>query len=245
MSLYVREIDIVAIVPARSGSKRLPRKNVLPLAGKPLIQWTLDVAKESSVIDLTVVTSDDEEILEIADRNEGVKSFRRPKHLATDSSTTADTILHTLELLNSEGIVPKRVLLLQPTSPLRNSLDIENAVKCHNENLTKTVVSVCQVDHPSAWCGNLDSNGCLVGLDVTLSQSQSADKEYRINGAIYLSSVTKFIETKRLFDCKSKVYIMPRDRGVDIDEWIDFKLCELIIENNGAPTDSGNRQENL
>ena len=121
-------LDIIAIVPARGGSKRLPRKNVLPLGGKPLIQWTLDAAKASKVIDRIVVTTDDDAVLEIADQSQ-VEAIRRPDELASDTATTVDTVLHALDSLAERGITARRMLLLQPTSPLRGAGDIRAAVE--------------------------------------------------------------------------------------------------------------------
>lgn len=229
MTKAVKTVDIVAIVPARGGSKRLPRKNVLPLAGKPLIQWTLDAAKESGVIDLIAVTSDDDEVLAIAKQNQ-VMTIRRPDYLATDTATSVDAVLHALKALEEQGITAKRIMLLQPTSPLRNAGDIKRAVSAHDIDIKRNVVTVCEVEHPTAWSGKLADDSTLVGVDLSVLRSQDAEKEYRLNGSIYMASVKTFLLKKRLVGQQSIAVTMSRERSVDIDELIDFYFCELLIQ---------------
>lgn len=231
-----KEIDIVAIVPARAGSKRLPRKNVLPLGNKPLIQWTLDAAKASGVIDLIVVTSDDTEVLSIAEKS-AVKTIVRPEHLATDTSTTIDVILHTLEALRSENIYPKRVMLLQPTSPLRTAEDIKSAVKKMELTNAASVISVCATEHSPLWCNTLDDNGCMDNFlppEIINKRSQDLPTYYRLNGAIYLIFTEKLIAKKSFFTINSFAFVMDREHSVDIDNIFDFNFAKQLILSNSS-----------
>src|SRR5690554_6064416 len=150
--------DILVVIPARGGSKRLPRKNVLPLAGKPLICWTIDAALEAKLNARIMVTSDDEEILAIARQYEsqGVIAYKRPDELATDTASTADVLIDAIKAEQAAGNDPKTLVLLQPTSPLRNAEDIRAALDVYREGgCEDTVVTVCEVDHPTAWVGSV------------------------------------------------------------------------------------------
>lgn len=229
---YIPNLDILAIVPARAGSKRLPGKNTLKLQGKPLICWTLEAAQESQVIDLLVVSSDDEEVLAHADRL-GARSLRRPASLAQDTSTTYDVLVHTLESLAREGLRPARIMLLQPTSPLRDADDIKAAVSRMNETQAKSVVSVCPCEHSPLWANTLGAQGQMDGFlsPALLNQrSQELPSYYRLNGAVYIADTQRFIEQKGFFMSDSMAYIMPTEKSVDIDTIIDFKLCQIILE---------------
>lgn len=230
MKAMTKELGIVAIVPARGGSKRLPRKNVLPLAGKPLIQWTLDAAKESGVIDLIAVTSDDDEVLAIAEQNQ-VTAIRRPDHLATDTATSVDAVLHALEALEEQGITAQRVMLLQPTSPLRRAEDIRAAVKRMNDSGAASVISVCEVEHPPEWCNTLPDDGRMDDFfrpELNGKRSQDFPDYYRLNGAAYLVSIPE-LKAERRFDvhpcyaCR-----MEKTTSIDIDDETDFKVAQCL-----------------
>jgi CMP-N-acetylneuraminic acid synthetase len=227
-------IDLLAIVPARGGSKRLPGKNVMLLRGKPLIQWTIDAALDSQVIDLLVVTSDDDTILSWG-KKPGVKLIKRPSHLATDTSSTTDVLLHTLAELAGQGIRPKRLMLLQPTSPLRTNLDIRHAELLMSETAASSVISVCPCEHSPLWSNVLGDGASMdefIRPDVLGKRSQDLPEYYRLNGAIYLADVEIFKAERSFFIKNSKAYVMPAERSVDIDSFVDFKLCEAILEHN-------------
>lgn len=231
MAKIEAQLDIIAIVPARGGSKRLPRKNVLPLAGKPLIQWTLDAAKASGVIDLIMVTSDDVEVLDIAEKA-NVKTIRRPDELAGDTATSMDAILHALSFLETEGITAKRIMLLQPTSPLRRAEDIRAAVEKMESTEANGVISVCEADHSPLWCNTLDAKGRMNDFlrpEVVGKRSQDLPINYRINGAIYLAVAEKLIANKSFLIDPCFSFEMPRERSIDIDVLFDLKFCEFIM----------------
>ena len=162
--------ELLIVIPARGGSKRLPRKNVLPLAGKPLICWSIEAALQTGLKARILVTSEDEEILTIAGRyaDQAVVAHRRPDALATDTATTADTLIEAVESEQKEGRAPDALILLQPTSPLRTASDILAAVSTFQEGgCEDTVVSVCEVDHPTAWVGVIGDEALFRGADLS------------------------------------------------------------------------------
>src|SRR5690554_4330901 len=175
---------ILMLIPARGGSKRLPRKNVLPLAGKPLICWTIEAALATGLDARIMVSSDDEEILDIARQyaSRGVIAYRRPDELATDTASTVDVVMDAINAEKVQGCAPGTVILLQPTSPLRTAEDIQAAWHVYQQGGYKeTVVSVCEVDHPTAWVGRIGSKQHLEGIDFSGKRSQDYSTEYRLN----------------------------------------------------------------
>jgi len=223
---------VLAIIPARGGSKRLPRKNILPLAGKPLIAWTIEAAINSQVFEQVIVNTDDAEIAEISESFGATIPFIRPATLASDTASSIDVIKHTLLWYQEKGIYFTDVVLLQPTSPLRNSEDIIIAINSYNQKKASTVLSVCEVDHPTQWCNSLDNSLSMNGFikeKTGKSRSQDFDKEYRLNGAIYIWDVSKFLAQNSTVIEPSFATIMPRSRSIDIDEEIDFKIAEALL----------------
>jgi|25_taG_2_1085351.scaffolds.fasta_scaffold04031_2 CMP-N-acetylneuraminic acid synthetase len=231
MIIETKELDIVAIIPARGGSKRLPRKNVLPLAGKPLIQWTLEAAKQSGVVDLIAVTSDDDEILEVAGKNNGVKLINRPAQLATDTATSVDAVLHALGVLEEDGYNAKRVLLLQPTSPLRRAEDIRLAVKRMDDTGAASVISVCELEHSPLWANTLPEDGRMDGFlpdNTEGKRSQDFPIFFRINGAIYLFRRYEWAVKKSFFIEPCFSLVMRKKESIDIDDEFDFFVAESL-----------------
>lgn len=225
--------NVLIVIPARGGSKRLPRKNVLPLGGKPLICWTIESALQTGVDAQIVVSSEDPEILSIAGEYAalGVRAHQRPLEFATDTATTADTIANVVAAEIAEGQSPDTVILLQPTSPLRSATDVLEAVKVYKDGeCGDTVVSVCELDHPTAWVGVLGDNATLCGIDLSGRRSQEYRKEYRLNGAVYVASSHTIKNQKTLFTPQLRASIMPKNRSIDIDEELDFIICEAIID---------------
>lgn len=226
--------DILVVIPARGGSKRLPRKNVLPLGGKPLICWTIEAALEAKLDGSIMVTSDDEEILAIARQYEsqGVIAYKRPYELATDTASTADVLIDAVQAEQAAGHDPKTLVLLQPTSPLRNAEDIRAALSIYREGgCEDTVVTVCEVDHPTAWVGTICERSTLEGIDLSGKRSQDYRNEFRLNGAVYVAGIAELKENKGLFTYSLRASIMPKERSVDIDEFLDFRVCEAVLSN--------------
>lgn len=227
--------DILVVIPARGGSKRLPRKNVLPLAGKPLICWTIEAALEAKLNARIMVTSDDEEILAIARQyqSQGVIAYKRPDELATDTASTADVLIDAVKAEQAAGHDPKTLVLLQPTSPLRNAEDIRAALDVYREGgCEDTVVTVCEVDHPTAWVGTIGDGGRFEGIDLSGKRSQDYRKEYRLNGAVYVASISSLFEAGSVFTPQLRASLMPKSRSTDIDDAIDFKYSDYSLKHH-------------
>ncbi len=219
----------LAIIPARGGSKRLPRKNILDLRGKPLIGWSIEAALKSKYIDKVVVTSDDNEILSIA-KQFGCSTIKRPERLASDTATTFDAIKHTIEHMKRYDYI----ILLQPTSPLRDYKHIDNAIKLLESKKANAIVSVTEMDHSPLWSNTLSEDKNMNNFlrdEILNKRSQDLEIYYRLNGAIYICQTQKLLEEKSFF-LKDSIfaYEMDRKSSVDIDEEIDFRFTELLIK---------------
>ena len=219
----------LAIIPARGGSKRLPRKNVLDLCGKPLIAYTIEAALKSKYIDKVIVSSDDDEILNIS-LNFGAETIKRPVELASDTATTFDAIKHTIDNFEKYDYI----VLLQPTSPLRNEKHIDEAIELLEEKQADAIVSVCEMDHSPLWSNTLPKDGNMNNFlrdEVLNKRSQDLEKYYRVNGAVYICKTDKLLENKSFF-LKDNIfaYIMDRKSSIDIDEEIDFLFAQRVIE---------------
>ncbi|MDR8385175.1 MULTISPECIES: cytidylyltransferase domain-containing protein [Pseudomonas] len=228
-----KDLDLLVIVPARGGSKRLPGKNLLKMQGKPLIRWTLEAALESQVGDLMVVNSDDDAILEEG-KKLGIRTLKRPAYLAADTSSTYDVLVDTLEVLAKENIRPKKIMLLQPTSPLRNAENIRAAVQLMDETQASSIISVCPCEHSPLWSNVLGPKGSMADFlrpELLNQRSQDLPVYYRLNGSIYLANTEDFLREKGFFMADSVAYIMKTEQSIDIDTYLDFKVCEALMGN--------------
>lgn len=221
--------SFLAIIPARGGSKRLPRKNILDLAGKPLIEWSIEAGLNSKYIDKVVLTSEDSEIQSIA-KEIGVDVIDRPVQLSTDTSTSFDVVKHTVEAIEKYDYI----ILLQPTSPLRNEKHIDEAVELLIEKNADSVVSVCEVDHSPLWSNTLPDDGSMKNFlrpEVVSKRSQDFEKYFRLNGAIYICKTKPMMDYKTLF-LRDNIfaYIMEPEHSIDIDTYNDYLLANLIIK---------------
>jgi CMP-N,N'-diacetyllegionaminic acid synthase len=223
----------LAIIPARGGSKRLPRKNVLDLCGKPLIAYTIEAGLKSRYIDKVLVTSDDDEILAISEKF-GAETIKRPDELATDTATTFDAVHHTIDNFEKYDYV----VLLQPTSPLRDEKHIDEAIELLKKKKADSIISVCEMDHSPLWSNTLPNDGNMNNFlrdEVLNKRSQDLEKYYRLNGAIYICQSDKLLEEKRFF-LKENIfaYVMDRKSSIDIDDEIDFKMAQTIKESKNV-----------
>lgn len=221
--------SFLAIIPARGGSKRLPRKNALNLAGKPLIAWTIEAGLKSRYIDKVVVSSDDDEILKIS-QNYGSEIIRRPVELASDTATTFDAIRHAIE--NTEREYDYTVLL-QPTSPLRDEKHIDEAIELLMLKNADAVISVCEMDHSPLWSNTLPKDGDMSNFlrdEIKNKRSQDLESYYRINGAIYICKTERLLEEKTIF-VKDNIsaYSMDRKTSIDIDDLNDFYFASYFL----------------
>lgn len=225
-----KDKNFLAIIPARGGSKRLPRKNILDLAGKPLIGWSIEEAQKSKYIDSIVVSSDDDEILSLA-KHYGVGSICRPKELASDTATSIDVVVHVIENIQE---VYDYIVLLQPTSPLRSVEDIDGAIEYLFGKEANSIVSVCKMEHSPLWANTLPDDRDMDGFlqdDVVNKRAQDLQPYYRLNGAIYICKTEKLLQERSFFlKEKNFAYMMGRQESIDIDEEIDFLLAETIIQ---------------
>ncbi|MBB1428510.1 acylneuraminate cytidylyltransferase family protein [Shewanella sp. SG44-2] len=222
---------VIALIPARSGSKRLPRKNVLPLQGKPLIAWSIAAGLESNYVDQVIVSTDCNEIANVA-RQYGAKTpFMRPSDISDDSTSMDCVIFHLLTELsvNDSDIV----VILQPTSPLRLAVDIDAALDKLITVNCDSVVSLCECEHSPYWSNSLPNDGNMgtfIKEDVKGKRSQDLPTCYRLNGAVYVFTASSFIKNKGIkYNNNMFSIIMPTIRSVDIDNYIDFKLAEAIL----------------
>ena len=218
----------LAVIPARGGSKRLPGKNLRDLNGKPLISWTIEACLKSQYIDQVCVTSDDDDILNIA-KSYKVNSIKRPKELSGDLSTSYEALIHALKFSDQFDCI----FLAQPTSPLRNEFHIDDAINFFFEKRADSVVGVSKVGHSPLWSNTLknDLSMCdFIDESIINIGSQNLPNYYRINGAIYLCKIKQMLSEKTLF-LKDNIYAykMERKNSIDIDEEIDFDLCKLYM----------------
>jgi len=223
---------ILAIIPARSGSKGIKDKNIKSLNGNPLIAYTIEAALKSGVFEDVVVSTDSEKYKEVSEEYGAWVPFLRSKELAQDGSSTNEVIEEVLLKLKDVGKEYDSLMILQPTSPLRDEEDIRNSVKLFYEKKAISVVSMCECDHSPLLTKSLDENLRLDGFlsDLQEKRRQDLKKFYRLNGAIYLSKVDYFLTYKDFYKEKSYAYIMDRRKSIDIDDIYDFKLAEIIIE---------------
>ena len=220
--------EVLAIITARGGSKGLPRKNVLPLAGRPLIGWSITAALGSAAVGRVVVSTDDPEIAEVA-RAEGADvPFLRPADLSSDTASSLDVLRHALA--ECPGL--DHFVLLQPTSPLRRAADIDAAWQLLQKTGGASCVSVCET-FESPWHMYLqDGDGRLSRLLPEPPKGlrrQDLPVAYRLNGAIYLARRDWFLTNGHLIDADTVALVMPPDRSVDIDTRADFDLAASLL----------------
>ncbi|HNX91115.1 MAG TPA: acylneuraminate cytidylyltransferase family protein [Candidatus Omnitrophota bacterium] len=223
---------ILAIVPARSGSKGLPNKNIKLFCGKPLICWTISEAKRSKYIDDVTVSTDSPRIAEISKKAGAIVPFLRPPELATDTASSMDVVFHAISEFEKINGRYEIVLLLQPTSPLRVSEDIDNAVELLIKQKAKAIVSLTEALVNPSWVNVLPANGCIkdfLHCSVINKRRQVLPKYFQLNGAVFLGYAKYLKGTGTFYTAKTYAYIMPRERSVDIDDIFDFKLAEIIM----------------
>ena len=227
--------DTLFIIPARGGSKGLPGKNIKLLNGKPLIHYTIEAVQEVTDNRNICVSTDDEDILNVAKLTGIEIPFIRPSQLATDSASSIDVIIHALNFYKSLGRTIKKVMLLQPTSPLRTSEDIVAAYKLIVSKKVKAIVSVSPVDHNPLWINTLPDDLCMKDFLNTQTKGkrrQDLSEFYQLNGAIYLADVDYLIENRGFLGNYTYAYIMSKHRSVDIDDVMDFYYAETILRYN-------------
>lgn len=226
---------MIAVIPARGGSKGLPGKNLKLLCGKPLIAYSIIAAKESKYVDRIIVSTDSEEIAEVARQYGAEVPFIRPAELATDNAKAIDVYLYTVDRLNNEKWYSiSDFIVLQPTSPLRTAEDIDNAIEIHKANQADSVISVQETNCPLEWYKEITADGLLKDCIESnrILNRQEYTKTYIPNGAIYVFKYKTLMETKNYYYGRTLPYIMSAATSIDIDTILDFKLAEIIVQNN-------------
>lgn len=221
----------LAVIPARSGSKGLVNKNIKPLMGKPLMAYSIEAAIESHVADVVHVSTDSGEYAEIGKRYGGDVPFLRDSSVAGDTATTWETIEWVLQEYEGLGEKFDTVMVLQPTSPLRDSNDIKNAMRLYLEKGARSVISVCEAEHSPRWMNTLPESGSLNQFidETSNGPRQKMNTYYRLNGAIYIVDIALLKNHESLYGPDSYAYIMERNHSVDIDEELDFVTAEAIM----------------
>ncbi len=218
-----------AFVPARGGSKRIPGKNLKMIAGKPLIQYTIDAALKASFFEKIVISTDDSEIVAFA-VDQGVEFLIRPGEMAEDSSPTIDAVIHFIEEYKLEN--EDKIVLLQPTSPLRDEINIIEAVDLFRSGKGNSLVSVTREDHSVFWTFRI-TNGYLepvMGKEYLSRRSQDLPETFIPNGAIFIADVKTILKYRTFYCTDTLPYVMEREDSIDIDEPFDLKIAELLIE---------------
>jgi len=227
----VVERNILAIIPARGGSKGIPRKNLRLLCGKPLIAYTIEAALNSKLINRVVVSTEDEEIAKVS-KKYGAEVISRPTELAQDDTPSLPLFQHAIRYLEEvKDYRPEIIVMLQPTSPLRIVEDIDRAIEEFLKGSYHSIASVCEVEHTPHWMYTIVGERLkpLIEEGQKVVRRQDDSKVYRLNGAVYVTSRDIIMKENRVLGRDTKAYIMPLERSIDIDTELDFKLAELLM----------------
>ena len=220
---------VLAVIPARGGSKGLPEKNIMLLAGKPLIAWTIEVARQSKYLDRFILSTDSEEIAGVARGYQCEVPFMRPKELANDEASGEVVVLHALEHVDVKYDL---IIVLQPTSPLRKTEDIDEALELMEGKKRPALVSVSPANKPLQWHHTIENDGILTPVfprETAKTNRQDQEPTYLPNGALFIAETDFFKVEKTFYTDKTFAYIMAPKRSIDIDSDLDFKLAELLL----------------
>ncbi|KQL36746.1 cytidylyltransferase domain-containing protein [Psychrobacillus sp. FJAT-21963] len=220
--------SFLAVIPARGGSKGVPRKNVRDLNGKPLIAWTIEEAKKSQYISNIILSSEDSEIIKEAKKYGCEVPFIRPMKLAQDDTPGIDPVLHAINQCPGYDYV----VLLQPTSPLRKAEDIDGAIQMLLDKGVDYCVSVTEPDKSPYWMYKVDNNGHMeqiIDQDNYAVRRQDLPNVFSLNGAVYVAQIESLKNTKSFLNEETVAFKMPRSRSMDIDTEEDFLWCEWLL----------------
>jgi len=223
---------VVAVIPARGGSKSVPGKNIRPLGGKPLIAWSIDVARQVNEIDRILVSTDDSQIASVA-RDRGAEVYQRPAHLATDEALVIDALKDLLQTLQAEGDPPEWVTLLEPTCPLRTADDMRDCLRLVSQDGYDSVATFkdAELNPHRAWRIADGIPEVFIDGAIPWLPRQKLPKAYQLNGAVYVFRASLLAgEARSLLVGKLGAVLMPRDRSQDIDDSIDFNIVEALLK---------------
>lgn len=223
--------NILAVIPARGGSKGIPRKNIKKLGGKPLIAWTIECGKKSKYIDRMIVSTEDYEIAEIARMWGAEVPFMRPAELAKDNTPGVAPLVHAAKMLIKDAY--DYIVLLQVTSPFRDVSDIDGTIEKCIDSKADTCVSIAKAEASPYWMYSLTKSGKLRSL-LKISREKSYQRQklpmvYQLNGAVYVVKCSYLLREQKLIDENTLGYIMSTEHSLDIDTMMDFLLAESIL----------------
>jgi N-acylneuraminate cytidylyltransferase len=219
---------VLGLIPARGGSKGVPGKNILPIRGRPLIQWTIEAARAARCVDRLVLSSDDPAIMAVAVGLGCEAPFTRPAQLATDEASSIDVVIDAIERLPGYDIV----VLLQPTSPLRNAQDIDGVVELLLASGAPACVSVRPAEDHPFWTFRLDEQGALSRFVAATAElprrRQDLPPAWCLNGAVYAAHIQWLLRERSFLVPQTVGYRMPAERSLDIDTWADVEQLQSI-----------------
>ncbi len=233
----IEGFKVLGLVTARGGSKGLPGKNIRDLCGKPLIAWTIDAARAATCLDAIVVSTDDPEIAAVAERYGAEVPFLRPAELAADTASSIDVVIHAIDFLAATGRVFDLVVLLEPTSPLREASDIDNGLSLMLSSGADAVVSVCRAEcaHPAFMYRQRPDARLVPFMDQqpTGLRRQEIESVFFLEGTLYASRVD-VLKTKRSFYHEGTIaYEVPKWKSIEIDDLDDFVMVEALTKHKG------------
>lgn len=226
----INNLKVLALIPARGGSKGVKDKNIISLAGKPLIAYTIEAAKKSIYINDIVVSTDSAKIATVALEYGAEVPFMRPQELATDTARTVDVVLNAIEQLEQLGRKYDILVLLQPTQPLRNTDDIDESIKLFVQENKKNVVTITDVIDSPILMRKIAKNGMLENLINVNSTIRRQDMPsfFKVNGCVYVNDIHT-LNKETSFNDNKIPYYMPKERSVDIDDVQDLMQAENIL----------------
>ncbi|PTX42609.1 N-acylneuraminate cytidylyltransferase/CMP-N,N'-diacetyllegionaminic acid synthase [Christiangramia gaetbulicola] len=221
---------MIAIIPARGGSKGLPGKNIRLLDGKPLIAYTIEAAKNSKYISRLILSTDDPEIAAVGKQYGAEVPFLRPEYLASDTAKALDAYLYTIDkIFELEGLEITEFIVLQPTSPFRIGRHIDESIQMFNTKNADSVISFCEEQHPIVWHKYVDDEGKISSIfDERIRNRQDEKKTYFPNGAIFIFKKS-ILQQGQYYTENTYAYVMSRQSSIDIDTLEDFKYAEYLI----------------
>ncbi len=225
--------SILAIIPARGGSKGLPGKNLKKLAGKPLVSWTIEQALASKYLDKVIVSTDDDEIADVSRKYGAEVPFKRPPEYATDTASSVDVVLHALDFFKDREETYDYIMLLEPTSPLRKKNDIDDALeKLSGKPEKDTLVSLGEIhlEHPMIAKKVQDDTVVQYADFPRIYQRQQADKAFFPYGVVYLSRTDAFYETKTFYGKRTMPLFVERWQNYEVDDIVDLVVIERILQ---------------
>jgi N-acylneuraminate cytidylyltransferase len=232
----LNEKRVIAVIPARGGSKSVPGKNIRLLGEKPLLAWSVDVARQVSEIDRIIVSTDDDQIGAVG-RLHGAEVYARPRHLATDEALVIDALKNLLQTLRAEGEKPEWVVLLEPTCPLRTANDVRECLGLIAQGDFDSVATFkdAELNPHRAWRLNDGVPEVFIPGAIPWLPRQKLPKAYQLNGAVYVFRARLLAhEAKSLLVGKVGAVLMPRDRSQDIDDNLDFTIVEALLKESNS-----------